>query len=119
MEQLAQHVDAEQRQDRTLANAKYIYAVDMWTVEKRPGGWYFSTVRAGLVPNLNHPANNTTGIPSVQALFASKRMGLLHELLPSATSRPPRRAGDKRIQVAGDHQRRATTCGTTAARLCH
>ena len=25
-----------------LQNAKYIYALDMWTVEKRPTGWYFS-----------------------------------------------------------------------------
>ena len=25
-----------------LANAKYVYALDMWTVEKRPNGWYFS-----------------------------------------------------------------------------
>jgi hypothetical protein len=25
-----------------LANAKYIYALDMWTVEKRPSGWFFS-----------------------------------------------------------------------------
>src|SRR3984957_18034714 len=25
-----------------LANTKYIYALDMWTVEKRPTGWYFS-----------------------------------------------------------------------------
>src|ERR1700674_49725 len=25
-----------------LANAKYIYALDMWTVEKRPNGCYFS-----------------------------------------------------------------------------
>src|SRR3984893_1517864 len=25
-----------------LANAKYIYALDMWTVQKRPNGWYFS-----------------------------------------------------------------------------
>jgi hypothetical protein len=42
MEQLAQPVNAEQRPDRVLANAKYIYALDMWTVEKRPHGWYFS-----------------------------------------------------------------------------
>jgi hypothetical protein len=42
MEQLAQPVGAEQRQDQMLANAKYIYALDMWTVEKRPNGWYFS-----------------------------------------------------------------------------
>ena len=25
-----------------LANTKYIYALDMWTVEKRANGWYFS-----------------------------------------------------------------------------
>jgi hypothetical protein len=25
-----------------LAKAKYIYALDMSTVEKRPNGWYFS-----------------------------------------------------------------------------
>jgi hypothetical protein len=25
-----------------LANMKYIYALDMWTVEERPTGWYFS-----------------------------------------------------------------------------
>jgi hypothetical protein len=25
-----------------LANVKYIYALSMWTVEKRPSGWYFS-----------------------------------------------------------------------------
>ena len=25
-----------------LANAKSIYALDMWTVDKRPNGWYFS-----------------------------------------------------------------------------
>jgi hypothetical protein len=25
-----------------LANTKYIYALDMWKVEKRPTGWYFS-----------------------------------------------------------------------------
>ena len=25
-----------------LANTKYIYALSMWSVEKRPHGWYFS-----------------------------------------------------------------------------
>jgi putative ABC transport system substrate-binding protein len=43
-------------------------------------------VRAGLVPNLNRPGNNTTGVTAMQLLFASKRMGLLHQLVPSATS---------------------------------
>jgi putative ABC transport system substrate-binding protein len=43
-------------------------------------------VRAGVVPNLNHPANNTTGAMAMNLLYGSKRMGLLHELLPSARS---------------------------------
>jgi putative ABC transport system substrate-binding protein len=43
-------------------------------------------IRGGLVASLNHPANNATGVMSMQVLFASKRMGLLHELLPSAKS---------------------------------
>src|SRR5262249_29243771 len=38
------------------------------------------------IPNLNHPGNNTTGVTAMQTLFSSKRMGLLHQLLPSATS---------------------------------
>ena len=46
----------------------------------------FDPIRGGLVPNLNRPANNTTGVTSMQVLYASKRMGLLHQLLPSATS---------------------------------
>jgi hypothetical protein len=25
-----------------LANAKHMYALDMWTVAKRPNGWFFS-----------------------------------------------------------------------------
>jgi hypothetical protein len=24
-----------------LANVKYIYALSMWSLEKRPSGWYF------------------------------------------------------------------------------
>src|SRR5262245_43176256 len=43
-------------------------------------------IREGLVPSLNRPTNNTTGVTAMQVLFASKRMGLLHQLLPSATS---------------------------------
>jgi putative ABC transport system substrate-binding protein len=43
-------------------------------------------VGVGLVPNLNRPANNTTGAMNMATLFVSKRMGLLHQLLPSATS---------------------------------
>ena len=43
-------------------------------------------VGVGLVPNLNRPANNTTGAMTMATAFTSKRMGLLHQLLPSATS---------------------------------
>ena len=43
-------------------------------------------VLAGYVPNLNRPGNNTTGVTAMQSLFVSRRMGLLHELLPSATT---------------------------------
>jgi hypothetical protein len=25
-----------------LENAKHVYALNMWSVEKRPNGWYFS-----------------------------------------------------------------------------
>jgi hypothetical protein len=34
--------EPQQRGQSMLANTKYIYALDMWTVEKRPTGWYFS-----------------------------------------------------------------------------
>jgi putative ABC transport system substrate-binding protein len=42
-------------------------------------------VGVGLVPRLNRPANNTTGAMTMAALFASKRMGLLHQLLPKSS----------------------------------
>jgi hypothetical protein len=42
-----------------LANTKYIYALDMWTVEKRPNGWYFSK-------SVYH-ATSTTGAARTEA----------------------------------------------------
>jgi len=43
-------------------------------------------VQIGLVASLNHPAGNITGFANVSSELAAKRVGLLRELVPSATS---------------------------------
>jgi hypothetical protein len=40
MQQVAPSTEAPEQRTRT--NAKCIYALGMWTVEKRPNGWHFS-----------------------------------------------------------------------------
>jgi putative tryptophan/tyrosine transport system substrate-binding protein len=43
-------------------------------------------VRTGLVPNLNHPGGNLTGVTLLSSDLLPKRLGLLHDLVPQTNS---------------------------------
>jgi ABC-type uncharacterized transport system substrate-binding protein len=60
-------------------------------------------VRAGLVASLNQPGGNATGVSTLTTDIGSKRLGLLHELAPDATTigllnNPTSRAGEGYLQ---------------------
>jgi putative ABC transport system substrate-binding protein len=43
-------------------------------------------IRIGLVASFNRPGGNVTGVVSISAEIGSKRLGLLHELVPTVTN---------------------------------
>jgi putative tryptophan/tyrosine transport system substrate-binding protein len=60
-------------------------------------------VRAGLVASLNQPGGNATGVSTLATDIGSKRLGLLHELAPNATTivllnNPTSREGERYLQ---------------------
>ena len=67
-------------------------------------------VESGLFATLSHPGGNITGVSLLQAQLVGKRLGLLHELLPTATVvallvNPSNRVADSEVKNLQDAAR--------------
>jgi ABC-type uncharacterized transport system substrate-binding protein len=63
-------------------------------------------VAAGFVPDLNHPDGNVTGVSFLHEALASKRLEILHQLVPKAETvallvGPERRAEAREVDMGG------------------
>jgi putative tryptophan/tyrosine transport system substrate-binding protein len=73
-------------------------------------------VRAGLVAAMNKPGGNITGVTSMNFLIGTKWLGLLHDLLPTATRfalllEPPAASSNENEILIADVQAAATAAG--------
>ena len=78
------------------------------------------SVQLGLVASLNRPGGNITGVTTISAELEAKRLGLLRELVPSATSmavlvNPTRPGVDAQLAQA---QQATRVLGLTFDMLC-
>src|SRR5262245_9012132 len=62
-------------------------------------------VETGLVASLNRPGGNITGIYNLNTTVESKRLELLHELVPAATSIALSRQSNQRRYCRGPNER--------------
>lgn len=68
-------------------------------------------VKIGLVASLDRPGGNLTGVSRLSYQLMPKRLELLHEIAPNATTIPYLVGPDSRVVTGGDAQAAAKTLG--------